>query len=71
MTGSGGNRLVAPTKAWRAAPGLWCMRCRVCGRAAGFGSFAEAVDSACRAAALHGVLSLRLSRAREAGWDMW
>ena len=70
MTGSGGNGLVAPTKVWRSAAGLWFMKCRVCGWAGAFGSFAAAADSACRAAVMHDGLPLRLSRAREAGWDV-
>ena len=61
---------MAPTKVWRAAPGLWFMKCRVCGWSGVFRSFGAAADSACRAAAIHGGLSLPLSRARVAGWDV-
>lgn len=53
---------MAPTKVWRVMPGLWCMRCRVCGWVAGFRSFGAAV--------LHDGLSLPLSRGRAAGWDV-
>ena len=61
---------MAPTKVWRVAPGLWCVMCRVCGWESEVGSFGAAMDSACRAAARHDGLSLPLSRARVAGWDV-